>query len=200
VRGKTALRLPVTVSVKKSESKPARSENEAAALKADDFEIAFNGHWSRVYGVVYRIIGDPAEAEDLALETFLRLHQRPPRHEANLGGWLYRVATNLAFNALRGRKRRTGYENQSGEAILDRQGALNPGEAVERAERRRRVRAVLAGMKGRPAKLLILRHSGFSYTEIAAALGLAPSSVGTLLSRAEREFERRYREKWRIED
>jgi RNA polymerase sigma-70 factor (ECF subfamily) len=48
-------------------------------------------------------------------------------------------------------------------------------------------------MKPRAAQLLILRHSGLSYADIAAALGVAPGSVGTLLARAEKEFERRYR-------
>ena len=52
---------------------------------------------------------------------------------------------------------------------------------------------VLAKMKKRPAKILILRHSGFSYAEIAEAIGIASSSVGTLLARAEREFERRWK-------
>jgi RNA polymerase sigma-70 factor (ECF subfamily) len=66
-------------------------------------EAAFNRHWSRVYGVLYRLVGDHAEAEDLALEAFWRLHnQRSSMNdEHSLGGWLYRVAVNLGFNALR---------------------------------------------------------------------------------------------------
>jgi RNA polymerase sigma-70 factor (ECF subfamily) len=55
------------------------------------------------------------------------------------------------------------------------------------------VRLVLAQMKPRSAQLLVLRHSGFSYAEIAAALGVAPGSVGVLLARAEKEFEERYK-------
>jgi RNA polymerase sigma-70 factor (ECF subfamily) len=51
---------------------------------------------------------------------------------------------------------------------------------------------VLRQMKERDAQLLILRHSGLSYREIAAALDVAPGSVGTLLARAEAEFEQRY--------
>jgi len=57
------------------------------------------------------------------------------------------------------------------------------------------VREVLAEMDQRQAQLLLLRHSGVSYREIAAALDMAPTSVGTLLARAEREFEKRYRQK-----
>jgi RNA polymerase sigma-70 factor (ECF subfamily) len=48
-------------------------------------------------------------------------------------------------------------------------------------------------MKPRKAELLILRHTGHSYAEIADILGIASGSVGTLLARAEKDFERRYR-------
>jgi RNA polymerase sigma-70 factor (ECF subfamily) len=49
-------------------------------------------------------------------------------------------------------------------------------------------------MKPRAAKLLMLRHTGLSYAEVAEALNVAPGSVGTMLARAERDFERRYRQ------
>jgi RNA polymerase sigma-70 factor (ECF subfamily) len=48
-------------------------------------------------------------------------------------------------------------------------------------------------MKPRPAQLLILRQSGMSYAELAEVLGVAPSSIGTLLARAEEEFAERLR-------
>ncbi len=57
-----------------------------------------------------------------------------------------------------------------------------------------RVREALARMKPAQAQLLILRHSGLSYQELAEALGVKASSIGTLLARAEAEFEKRYRE------
>ena len=65
-----------------------------------------------------------------------------------------------------------------------------------RDERSGRVRAVLAEMKARDAELLLLRTDGLAYREIAQVLGVQPSSVGTLLARAEREFERRYRARY----
>jgi transcriptional regulator len=48
-------------------------------------------------------------------------------------------------------------------------------------------------MNGQRSQLLILRHSGMSYKEIAETLKLAPASIGPLLLRAEREFEKHYR-------
>lgn len=165
--------------------------------KADSlawFESAFNEHWQRVYTVVYRLLGDPDEAQDLALEAFLRLHQRSPQGSGleNLDGWLYRVATNLGLNALRARQRRQRYEEQAGHNALQDSSTPDPAAEYERRQEREQVRGILAGMKPRSAKLLVLRHSGLSYAEIAAALDLTPGSVGTLLARAEKEFQERY--------
>ena len=69
----------------------------------------------------------------------------------------------------------------------------DPAQQVEKTQDRQQVRMALARMKPRSARLLLLRHSGLSYAEIAAALEIAPGSVGTLLARAEDEFEREYR-------
>ena len=54
-------------------------------------------------------------------------------------------------------------------------------------------RQVLAQMDARQSQLLVLRYSGMAYKDIAAALNLSSTSIGPLLVRAEREFERRYR-------
>lgn len=178
---------PVTVTMER----PAR-EGEAARAEPASFESLFLEHWPRVYSVLVRLVGDPAEAEDLALETFWRLYQRPPEGRGSLGGWLYRVALNLGYNALRAARRRLTYEESAGRDALEHDHAPTPAEAAERAEQRRQVRAVLAEMPARDAQLLLLRHSGFSYKEIAVALGLAPTSIGALLARAEQEFEKRF--------
>ena len=166
---------------------------QRAIAESENFEAIFLEHWPKVYGVLFRVVGDKAEAEDLALETFWRLHQNPPSSRENLNGWLYRVAVNLGLNALRSQKRRTQYEEQAGKLALDIDPPADPADQAELLERRREVRGVLAQMKPRSAQLLVLRHSGLSYAEIAAVVKVRPSSVGKLLARAEDEFERIYR-------
>ncbi len=182
--------IPVTVT---AEDLPTKSI--WTSVQSPKFEDAFNEHWDRVYEVIFRIVGEHAEAEDLALETFWRLYNHPPKFESweKLAGWLYRVATNLGFNALRSRKRRIRYEEESGRLVMDVNAAPNPAKEAERMEEIQRVRQVLSLMKPRDAKLLILRNSGFSYAELAVTLGVAPGSIGTLLVRAEADFEKRYR-------
>lgn len=171
-------------------------QNASAQARPDEaeFESVFLQNYTRVYGVLFRLVGDRAEAEDLALETFWQLWQKPPARNDNLGGWLYRVATNLGYNALRAAKRRANYEEQAGRGALDLNTSLSPEQEAERAAERRRARDVLRQLPARDAQLLILRHSGLSYKEIAAALNVSPNSVGTLLARAEEEFEKRFGE------
>jgi RNA polymerase sigma-70 factor (ECF subfamily) len=159
------------------------------------FEALFLEHWARVYRLLYRLVGDPAEAEDLALETFLRLHKRFPPHdgEFNLGGWLSRVATNLGLQSIRSWKRRERYEMTAGKYALEEVPEAQPAQILAQAEERRLVRLALSQLNERHSQLLVMRHSGLSYKEIAEALELAPTSIGPLLVRAEKEFAKQYR-------
>lgn len=165
----------------------ATSAEAEAALEA-----AFAEHYARVYGVLFRLLGERAAAEDLALETFWRLWQRAPRDQENLGGWLYRVALRLGYNALRAARRRQRYELAAGAEALEFGASPDPARAAELAEERARVRAALAQLPERDAQLLMLREAGLSYKELAAAVGVAPGSVGTLLHRATAAFEQAY--------
>lgn len=172
-----------------------------ATPTARPFDDLFLEHWSRVYEALVRLVGDPAEAEDLALETFMQLYQRPPAPAPglNLAGWLHRVATNLGLRSIRSYQRRERYELTAGKHALESAPQHHPAEILAEEEQRRATRAVLGGMPERQATLLVLRYSGLSYKEIAQVLDLSPTSIGPLLLRAEREFEKRYRDLYREE-
>ncbi|HKY56178.1 MAG TPA: sigma-70 family RNA polymerase sigma factor [Anaerolineales bacterium] len=171
------------------------ADQTESRASSSGFEALFMEHWARVYRVLYRLLGDPLEAEDLALETFWRLYQRYPPREAefNIGGWLYKVATNLGLHSIRSWKRREHYEMTAGKSALKEMPEEHPAELMEKEAEQRLVRRALARMNEQGSQLLILRHSGLSYKEIAKALKLAPTSIGPLLVRAEREFEKQYR-------
>lgn len=164
-------------------------------LSRDGFETVFARYWEHVYRVLRRLVADPAEAEDLALETFTRLYQRLPIEEPDfqLGGWLYRVATNLGLRSIRSYKRREHYELTAGKSALEETHEPQPAEVFAQKEEHALARQALAQMNERQSQLLVLRYSGLAYKEIAQALELSPSSIGPLLLRAEREFEARYR-------
>ena len=157
----------------------------------DAFEAIFRTYYGRVFSLAYRLLGSAPEADDVAQEAFLRLYLRPlpAGREHNLLGWLLRVTTNLGYNALRSRRRREANESRAGNDPVDE---VEPADAAAGADTTARVRAVLARLPERQAQILLLRHAGLSYAELAAALGVAQGSVGTLLARAERAFRQLY--------
>ncbi len=156
------------------------------------FEAVFHEHYPRVYAILLRLTGEPYEADDLAAETFWRLWQRPPAQAENLAGWLYRVASRLGYNALRSSQRRDRHEVEAARDALESKPAADPANVVERRQEQARVREILRHMPLRDVQILVLRHSGLSYKEIAAAVSINQGSVGTLLARAEKRFETLY--------
>lgn len=159
------------------------------------FESIFHEYWTAIHRLLARMVIDPAEAEDLALETFFRLYKdrRAQGDDFNTRGWLYRVATNLALQSIRSFKRREHYESHAGKDALIESQADQPQRIFASKEESYFVRMALGQMNSRQAELLMMRYSGMAYKEIAAALNLSPTSIGPLLLRAEREFEQCYR-------
>jgi RNA polymerase sigma-70 factor (ECF subfamily) len=158
------------------------------------FETLFYRHYDRVYGLLFRLIGNRQEAEDVTQEVFIRLYRHPfeGKREHNLSAWLYRVATNMGYNHIRGRKRRWSRNRLLVPDGSERQG--DPAEEASVAETRDTVRAALARLPERQTQLLLLRQMGFSYAELADSIGVAPGSVGTLLARAAEAFRVAYKE------
>jgi RNA polymerase sigma-70 factor (ECF subfamily) len=162
------------------------------------FETLFYRHYDRVYGLLFRLVGNRVEAEDLTQEAFLKLYDHAfgkrfagRRREHNISAWLYRVATNLGYNLIRSRKRRW----QRNVLLLpDPGGSPGADKETERLEDKAAVQATLTRLPPRQAKLLLLRQMGLSYAECAEACGVAPSSIGTLLSRAAQSFRKAYEE------
>jgi RNA polymerase sigma factor (sigma-70 family) len=160
------------------------------SLIQTQFEEIFREHWARINRLLVRLLDDEAEAEDLTLDVFIRLYNNASKwkDEINIGGWLTTTAVHLGLNAIRSRKRRQGYEFASGMQWLEENGQIRPLEEIIRQENCQQVRAALAKMDQRQAQLLLLRYSGYSYKEIAQLMGVASSSVGSLLTRAEKIF------------
>jgi len=162
------------------------------------FEALFLRHYERIYEALFRLLGDRDEAEDIAQQVFLKLYHAPERiqvegDETNLVGWLYRVALNAGYNALRSSRRRATWHEQFFLQWLSNSPPATPAHLTERRNEQAQVRQILVEMKPREAKLLLLRYSGLSYKELASALEVAPGSIGSLLTRAERAFAKKYR-------
>lgn len=162
------------------------------------FEALFLRHYERVYATLFALLGNKADAEDMAQQVFLKLYHAPERirlrgDETNVAGWLYRVAVNEGYNALRSQKRRAAWQEKFAR-LWPFKSSDDPAHLAESRDAQARVRRILLEMKPRDAKLLLLRHSGLSYAELAGALEVASGSIGSLLTRAERIFREKYRQ------
>ncbi len=160
---------------------------EVVRGRPDAFERLFLAEYGRVAAIAHRVLADAQEAEDVAQEVFLDFHRRHPADAPFAGGWLHAAAFHAALNRIRGSKRRESREKR---AMGEDTGALDPQRVFEESEQRRQVRSALSRLPVRSAAVLILRHSGLSYAEVAQALGVGVGSVGTLLRRAEAGLRR----------
>jgi RNA polymerase sigma factor (sigma-70 family) len=157
------------------------SASAGGAVRADLDEV-FRRNYQLVVGVAARVLGSRDQAEDVAQEAFLSFGRTSvPAGEARR--WLCVAAAHTALNQLRSARRRALREKTAGaasEAVVS-----DVAETVVTLEDRSRVRAALARLPRKQAVTLVLRHSGLSYADVGAALGLSPGSVGTTVRRAE---------------
>ncbi|MDF2140158.1 RNA polymerase sigma factor [Paenirhodobacter sp. CAU 1674] len=137
------------------------------------------------YRVALRMLGDRAEAEDLAQEALLRLWKIAPEWragEAKVSTWLYRVVTNLATDRLR---RRRGVGLDEAPEVAD--GAASALERMIDADRAQALQLALAQLPARQRQAVVLRHlEGLSNPEIAAAMEIGVEAVESLTARGKR--------------
>jgi RNA polymerase sigma-70 factor (ECF subfamily) len=152
----------------------------------DDLAEVFRRDYRRVVAVAGRVLGSRDECEDVAQEVFLSFGRSSvPADEAS--GWLTVAAVHTALNHLRSGRRRASREESAAvfEAVVRPTTSPDVADVVVTAAERDRVRTALGALPEKQAAALVLRHSGLSYAEVAAALSLSPGSVGTTVRRAE---------------
>lgn len=165
-----------------------------ARLKAGDtkaFEVLVVIYQHRVFGIALRMLGNRAEAEDIAQETFLRAHRAVGefRGESRLGTWLYAIASRLCLNRIASAPRRL---ERPGDAALLQLPAATPDAAgvLERSELEAALQQAIAALPEERRIVVILRDiEGLSYEEIAAALDLEPGTVRSRLHRARTDLK-----------
>lgn len=159
----------------------ARGDGEAA-------RVLTGRHLGRVLGYAARLLGDRAEAEDVAQEAMLRLWRVAAdwrSGEAQVSSWLYRVVTNLCTDRQRAARRRRA------EALDEVAEPPDPGESVEAAMMRRArteaLQAALDTLPDRQRQAVVLRHiEGLSNPDIAAILEIGVEAVESLTARGKR--------------
>ena len=166
------------------------AEATARDAATDLAPALFERHHREVYAYLCRMVHDPQWAEDLAQETFLRALKARRRlaQVENHRAWLYRIATNLALNALKRRRRFPWLPWRT----VDDQRASKP-DLAEALSQRTAVELALATLPPElRAPLLLYAHYGLSVAEVAQALNLTQGAVKTRLYRARIQFRQAY--------
>ena len=174
-------------------------------VKAGDqsaFKAIVERYQRRVINVGYRFLGNREDAEDVAQETFLKVYLSAKSYKprAELFTYLYSIATHLALNQLRKKKRlrwlsldqleRNGEVGIGQEVPADP--ADQPDQSLERAEREALVRRALDTLPAAQKTAVILsRYEGLSYKQIAEVMELSVSAVESKLHRAKQTLRKK---------
>ena len=165
-------------------------------------EAAFNElvrlYQGKVFALVFRMLGDRGEAEDLAQEIFVTIFKSIDsfRGDSKLSTWIYRIASNhsknrIKFLSRRARTAREEFDELADHAAADGQPHAavaridRPDETAEGSEMEKRVQRALASLDDEHRELIVLRDlEGLAYDEIQRITGLAEGTVKSRLHRA----------------
>ena len=147
----------------------------------DAFDVVYREYGRSVHGYLARLTGNRSVAEELCQETFLRYLRHQPRIEGSngaVGAWLYKVATNLAWDrARRRRPEALGHEPRA----RDGDGAA-AAEARDLAERiQREIDELPQELR---AVFLLRAHHDLTYRRVAAALEISERTAKDRFRRA----------------
>ena len=146
----------------------------------------------RIFALIYGIVRDEHEVQDVAQEVFLKVFSRIDAFDgrSRFYTWLYRVAANAAKDHLKKRKRRPAIALEDQTVLPDRE--AGPQERAATEETRKMVRDAIDSLPDKYRVVLTLRElEGLAYNEIAAVLKVSLGTVESRLHRARERLKRR---------
>lgn len=164
--------------------------------EAGAFEELVEQYQRRLVAVMFHLVGNEAEAEDLAQEVFLRVYRTRKKYRAKskFSTWVFTIANNLALNALRSRQRKpviplnvrdSGPLGPRPAEQLARDRAQQPVQHMQQRELAALVHVALEGLNERQRLAVVLnKFEDMNYAEIAEVMNLTTKAVKSLLSRA----------------
>jgi len=150
------------------------------------FEELYRVHAGRLYSLAIRMLGNPADAEDLLQEIFLSAHRKLEsfRGDAALGTWLYRLAMNQILDYVRSRAARTGQLTDGlddASVLSDGHGHRLADRAIDRIDLERALVELPAGCR---AAFVLHDVEGLEHKEIAQVLGIAEGTSKSQVHKA----------------
>jgi len=158
------------------------------------FGALYDRHIVRVYRHIYYMVGNAAEAEDLAAQAFLQAWEAIERYRirgAPFVSWLLRIAHNLAVSHLR--SRRDGAELP--ETLVDHSRHGEPEDALQRQAESQRVREAILRLRDEQRQVIMLRFvEDLEYREVAEIVGKSVAAVRVIQHRALHALRRQMQE------
>ena len=166
----------------------------AAAGETREAEKLFGTYRDCIRRYILGMVRNPAEAEDLTQDTFLRAYcARESLRDPNAArGWLYRIATHVCLDRLRQRVPQVSLDGDDGARCRDSAASAAPSalEIAERAETSACVQRCLDFLSDRYRAVLLLHEAhGLTADEIAGLLGESPGAIKIRLHRARRKLQ-----------
>lgn len=148
-----------------------------------EFERFFREQYPAVVRIAFGVVGEAQAAQDVAQDVFVSALKRfpDPGESDHARAWVRAAAAHMALNTIRGERRRDRRQRLSGIEVPP----AGPEETVLDRESRTEVRRALSRLPRKSATVLVLRHNGLSYAEVAEAMNVKVGHVGTMLRRAE---------------
>jgi RNA polymerase sigma-70 factor, ECF subfamily len=162
--------------------------DELAVAARELVGCSYRANRLAIYRYLVAVGTNPAEAQDLVQEAFLKLYVaiRKGQRFENLRAWLFTVASNLALNQHRARQYRPAASEQEAAAWLQSQSdpRSDPEQALLDTERAIHLNEAIRGLSRQQQACLHLRAEGFRYREIAQILGITLPTVAEFVRRA----------------
>lgn len=158
----------------------------------DAFRTLFELHQDRVYSIALRFSGDPAEAMDIAQDTFLKLFSgiRLFRGQSAFETFLYRLVVNCCLDRKRKQRRLIPLIDEWAATL--RSTAASPRDELLQTEMRSLVQRAIGKLSADLRMVIVLRYTeGLAYDQIAEVLGCSSGTVASRLNRAHKSLERR---------
>ncbi|MGS0744659.1 RNA polymerase sigma factor [Syntrophomonas erecta subsp. sporosyntropha] len=167
------------------------------------FEELVNRYKKSVFAIVYRMVGQYQEAEDISQEVFILVYEKLYQFDRRkkFGPWIHRIAVNTTISALRKKKKviSISFDDSYGKPYHEYPGfyKADPQLMFERQELADEINSAISELSDNYRTVLILRYQlDLTNQEIADTLGITRENIEVRVHRARKALRRELQKKW----